>query len=124
LENGLENIKNNILKGNIMGWTDNENAKKAYSDNLKSVKEENKKERERLSKIKDFEKGQKVQLKHKDIIYNEVILRGDSLVNIDKEYFNGYPKYIIDSKTGDGRRYVGENVTLLKGINIYDEVED
>ena len=33
-------------------------------------------------------------------------------------------KYIIDSKTGDGRRYVGENVILLKDIDIYDEVED
>ena len=118
-----------------MGWADNENARKAYSDNLKSVRKENKKERERLSKIKDFEKGQKVQLKHKDIIYNEVVLkvnqksytvsfRGDSLVNIDKEYLHGYPKYIIDAKTGDGRRYVGENVKLLKEINIYDEVED
>jgi hypothetical protein len=112
-----------------MAWLDNEQAKKSYLKHLNSIKKQNKEEREKLAKIKDFEKGQKVQILYKNVIYNEVILRvnqksytvsflNDGIVNLHKETLSGFPKYIIDEKTGDGRRYIGENVKLLKEINL------
>ena len=108
-----------------MGWTDNKNARDSYAIMLKQNREYNKIERERLSKIKDFSKGQKVKLTYKNHIYDEIVLRvnqksytisfgNDDIVKIHKEKLYGYPKSIIDSVTGDGRKYIGETVKLLK----------
>jgi len=109
-------------------WSDSENGRKAYKSHLQELKEYNKSERERLSKIIDFEKGDEVtllvgvikpkQVKEKVLrIYDKtykVSLGYDDYVLIHKEQLSGYPNSIIKDASGDGRRYIDENIKLSK----------
>jgi len=95
----------------------------------KAIKEYNKlfnqKERERLSKIRDFEVGEEVVIiTSKGIEIPGIIKRvnqktytvefGDDSVRIDKERLLGIPKSVLEDITGDGRRFVGAGVRLKK----------
>lgn len=98
-----------------------------YRQHLKSQREANKAERQRLYLIRDFELGEDVRLTYKKSFYIGKVLRvnqksytvrfdKDRIVSIHKEDLWGYPKDVIESITGDGRRYVGEGVIMEKGL--------
>lgn len=108
-----------------MSWLDSEKGRKAYIENLKSIKEDNKNERERLSQIRDYEKDEIVSITYKKTSYDGIVKKvnqksytvlfdTDRLVSIGKETLSGTPKDVIEDRTGDGRRFVGENVYISK----------
>jgi hypothetical protein len=95
----------------------------------KEAKEYNKKEKERLSKIRDFDVDEIVILSRGNISFRGVVKRVNNktysieffltnnkndLVLIDKETLTGIPNSIKKSITGDGRRFVGEDLKLSK----------
>lgn len=109
-------------------WSDNSNARATYVRHLSELKAEKKKERERLKKICDFEKGEIVLLAYKNTEREERVTRindktyrvsfgDDDYVLIDKEQLSGYPNSVIKETTGDGRRFVGELVFIKKIID-------
>jgi len=102
--------------------------KNNLSKTLRRIKTHNKKilkeERERLSKIKDFEVGEKVKIKYKNFIREESVIRinsktytlsffEDDKVLISKDTLTGIPNSVYKTITGDGRKFVGENVSIL-----------
>lgn len=108
-----------------MRWLDTEKGIQAYKKHLEEIREDNRKERQRLSLIRDYERGQEVIIVHNKNEYKEKVIRiykktykvsfrGDSYILIGKENLCGYPDYIIKSTTGDARRYVGEICSIKK----------
>ena len=108
-------------------WSNSENGRNAYKKCLEDRKKSNKLEREHLRKIKDFAKGDVVTL-HIGIrnpkqteekvlrVYDKtykISLGFDDYVLIHKEQLRGYPNSIIKDVTGDGRRFVDEDIKLV-----------
>lgn len=109
-------------------WSKSENGIRAYKRMLSDEKKAKKEERLRLKEIRDFEVGQEVILKEicfKKREYKEKVLRvydksykisfnEYDYVLINKESLIGCPNLIVKSITGDGRRYVGSELKLIK----------
>lgn len=98
---------------------------KAYADNVRFHKEENRKQRERLSKIRDYETGDVVELEKNGRSFNGTVFRVNQktysvrfdikrIVRIGKESLSGIPNDIIEESTGDGRRFIGEEIRIVK----------
>lgn len=105
-----------------MSWSNNSKGIKTYAAIARQRKIDNKKERERLKKIRDFDKDDEINLNYKGKTFKEKVLRVynktykvsfiDDYVLIGKESLSGYPNSVIKDITGDSRRYVGEEVRL------------
>ena len=109
-------------------WSKTENGIRGFLESKESHSEALKKERLRLKEIRDFEKGEVVNINHRKRDYDGVVVRvndktygiafdGDSYVTVGKESLSGYTDYIKSQITGDGRRFVGESCKLSKKEN-------
>lgn len=115
-----------ISKKNKNHWSKTKNGINAYINSKKHSSECLKIERERLSNIRDFEVGESVIIVYKKEEIIGTIKRVnkktygvefyDHYVLINKESLYGYPNFIKEQITGDGRRYIGE-LCILKKIN-------
>lgn len=99
----------------------------AYKKHLEDIKEFKKNEREEYKQIKDYENNEIVLLTNKRTKnqYQETVIKVydksykisfglEDYVLIDKKSLFGYPNSINKSYTGDGRRFVGEEIYLSK----------
>lgn len=121
--------KNSKHSKNSKHWLETKNGLKGFLDNKKHHSEALKKEREEYKLINDFKKDEVVTLTFKGkeiesyvirvydrsykIALSEIAGKLDYVL-IDKKSLSGYSNYIKTQITGDGRRYIGENYSLLK----------
>lgn len=95
-----------------------------WKRHLETNKAYNKAERERLSKIRDYELAEQVNIHSRNGTWNGEVSRVNQktytvkfdgrTVSIDKESLSGYPKDVIEDRTGDGRRFIGAHVWMEK----------